>query len=129
MAEIKYRPSLSLSEIDILVLKLDGSGYDSLQGKLKLCKMKAEFGLIKPSYIASDIAPPTDAEKLGFEDSKTLSEEDKDKLLKVWETAPKTLTAKQLEIVQTHRWESGLMGEEEEKEYVRKTFGDDFKDL
>lgn len=117
MAEIKYRPSLSLSEIDILVTRLEGSGYTNLCNKLKLCKMKAEFGIIKPSYVASEIAPPTDAEKLGFEDISPPAPEDREKLFNAWRLAPKTITAKQLELVDLYRWENNMMTEEEEAAY------------
>jgi hypothetical protein len=76
--EPKYRPYLSLREIDIILSHL--TTYAPTEREListfRTLSFKASSGVINPSYVTSPIVPKFSLEGLGLSDSSAIGEED-----------------------------------------------------
>lgn len=107
MPVIKFRPSLSLNEIQHIIASLgDGSPQSTaIIASLNKMVLKAKHGIITPSH-----ATTTPEESLGFTESIHT-------LLDIWQSNPTLLTQSQLLVVQHHRYTHDMMTPQEEKEY------------
>lgn len=110
---IKFRPSLSLSEIHTLLSYIPAH-ESSLRKKLEIFTLKAQHGITQASHVATGRA--TLADSLGFtspidayQSNQTIEE-----LLQVYNTNPKVLTHAQLARVNQHRYVNDMMTPEEE---------------
>ena len=109
---IKYRPSLTLDEINIILLHLpDITEHRALINKLNIFNLKAKHGITKPSHLALD--KPSIETQLGF------STEDHtiETLMDAWKSNPSILSQSQIERIQHHRYLNDLMSPEEESQY------------
>lgn len=116
---IKYRPSLSAPEIEHIISILERPEFEgnhlNYQCLVALRKfgLKAKYGIVSPSHVASGRATLEDS--LGFGSPE--QDESIDVLLDVWKNNPSILTPAQWADVQKHRYLSDLMTPEEEAAY------------
>lgn len=112
---IKYRPSLSLDEIQFILTHPAIAAWPELESKLRTFTIKAKHGLVKPSHILS--APPKASitDELGFGSSTHMAH--MESLLKIYNEHPDLLTPSQLADVMHHRYIHDLMTPEEEQAY------------
>ena len=109
---IKYRPSLTLDEINTILLHLpDIAEHRALINKLNIFNLKAKHGITKPSHLA--LGKPSIETQLGF------SSEDHtiETLMDAWNSNPSILSQSQIERIQHHRYLNDLMSPEEESQY------------
>ncbi len=111
---IKFRPSLTLPEIEHIVELLRKHGHHENSEplhKLNLFILKARHGITAPSHAV--IGQQSLEAKLG------LAEDDRiETLLQVNNSTPKILSPSQLERVQFYRFQNNLMTSEEEDQYL-----------
>lgn len=107
---IKFRPSLSLVEINTLLSYIPPH-ESSLRKKLEIFTLKAQHGITQASHVTTGRA--TLADSLGFS-SATTSAEDIETLLNVYALNKKALSAAQLARVNQHRYVNDMMTPEEE---------------
>lgn len=117
MAQAKFRPSLTLQEINyildaISLEQTESKQYlrESVRGKLQIFSLKAKHGLVSAAYSA---APRVDiADALG--DSPV---ERREASYQLWKSNPNLCTPEQLQQAATYRYENNLMSPEEEQEF------------
>lgn len=111
---LKFRPSLSLTEIQHILHHLPPTGNDALRRKLEVFTIKAEHGIASPSHVA--IGKQSLESSLGFSADDTMAQ-----LLALYQTTPQLLSVTQLTRVQHHRYLNDLMSPEEEAQYEQRT--------
>ena len=114
-AGIKYRPSLSLSDMqfiyDTLLVQPASPQQQSILASFNKLILKAKHGITTPSHVAT--GSPTIEASLGF------SSEDHtiETLMDAWNSNPSILSQSQIERIQHHRYLNDLMSPEEESQY------------
>ena len=114
-AGIKYRPSLSLSDMqfiyDTLLVQPASPQQQSILASFNKLILKAKHGITTPSHVAT--GSPTIETQLGF------SSEDHtiETLMDAWNSNPSILSQSQIERIQHHRYLNDLMSPEEESQY------------
>ena len=109
---IKYRPSLTLDEINIILLHLpDIAEHRALINKLNIFNLKAKHGITKPSHLA--LGKPSIEASLGF----TSQDHTIETLMDAWNSNPSILSQSQIARIQHHRYLNDLMSPEEESQY------------
>ena len=117
MSSVKYRPSLSMEQINYLLNILQQhQDYQAKEITVQLWKFsqKATLSIIKPSHVTT---PKESLESsLGFSSTPSPGQ-DMSKLLEIYETTPAILSKPQLDLVNHYRYTHDLMTQEEEKAY------------
>lgn len=116
----KYRPSLSAVEIRYI---LDLCNADqraeteklstSLSSKLRVFSLKMQLGIVSASHTAAPVT--TLEERLGLE-SMTPADR-RSAAYSKYKLNPNYCSVEELKLVQTYRYENGLMSPEEESEF------------
>ena len=113
---IKYRPSLTIDEIQFIIDQInwpEHPNHGDLFRKLEIFTLKAKHGITKASHVSA--GKPSLEAQLGLATDDSI-----ETLLKV----PKDLlSVRQLAKVQHHRYLNDLMTPEEESEYERLNHG------
>jgi hypothetical protein len=108
---IKYRPSLTIEEIHIILAYLPTiPEYRPLTRKLEVFTLKATYGITQGSHITTGRASLES--QLGMAEDTTIAT-----LLDAFQSNPGLLSNKQLERVQYHRYTHDLMDKGEEHSY------------
>lgn len=111
---ITYRPSLTLAEIQFILLEIDwdkGPEYqDDLKRKLEVFTLKAKHGITRPSHVR--VGKPSKEAELGFTEDERL-----ETLLEAYQISPTSLSVRQMKLVQHHRYINDMMTPEEEAQY------------
>ena len=116
-AGIKYRPSLSLSDMqfiyDTLLVQPASPKQQAILASFNKLLLKAKHGITTPSHVAT--GSPTIEASLG------LSSEDHsiETLLDAWASNPSILSAAQIARIQHHRYTHDMMTPDEESSYER----------
>ena len=116
-AGIKYRPSLSLSDMqfiyDALLVQPASPQQQAILASFNKLLLKAKHGITTPSHVAT--GSPTIEASLGF------SSEDHsiETLLDAWASNPSILSPVQLARVQHYRYTNDMMTADEESAYER----------
>ena len=116
-AGIKYRPSLSLSDMqfiyDALLVQPASPQQQAILASFNKLLLKAKHGITTPSHVAT--GSPTIEASLGF------SSEDHsiETLLDAWASNPSILSAAQIARIQHHRYTNDMMTPDEESSYER----------
>lgn len=111
---IKFRPSLTLPEIEYLLELLQQAGQSpnaELVRKLNVFVLKARHGITAPSH--ATIGQQSIESRLGLADDNRI-----EKLLEVYQSNPRVLSPAQLKRVHFYRFQNDLMTEEEETQYL-----------
>ena len=112
---IKYRPSLSLSDMqfiyDILLTQPASPQQQTILASFHKLILKAKHGITAPSHVAT--GSPSIEASLGF------SSEDHtiETLLDAWNSNPSILSQSQIEKIQHYRYTNDLMSPSEEAQY------------
>lgn len=114
---IKYRPSLSLDEIQFILTHPAIAAWPELESKLRTFTIKAKHGLVKPSHVLSAPSKASITDDLGFGSSTASTSTHMESLLKIYNEHPDLLTPSQLADVMHHRYIHDLMTPEEEQAY------------
>lgn len=112
---IKFRPSLTLSEIQFILSLIHPTSNPELRRKLEVFTLKAEHGITKPAHVVAGVKSLE--ESLGFS---TASSTNGKMMYEIWLKYPNSLTPQQLADVQDYRFMNSLMTEEESAEYETK---------
>jgi len=117
MAKQQFRPLVTMDQLQYMIHKLNGDTNPiavKLQTYLKTFALKAGAGLVTThTTTRQDIA-----EKLGLGESSTLSPTQKREILfQQWQADPNSVSISDMELVQTYRYENGLMSEHEASEF------------
>jgi hypothetical protein len=113
---IKYRPSLTLDELQFILTHPHISSQPALAAKLNTFILKAQHGITKPSHVAT--GSPSLQESLGFTTTpQPQSPQSIQTLLTIYESTPSILSPSQLAQVQHHRYINDMMSPEEESQY------------
>lgn len=112
---IKFRPSLTLSEIQFILSLIPPTSNPELRRKLEVFTLKAEHGITKPAHVVAGVKSLE--ESLGFS---TASSTNGKMMYDIWLKYPNSLTPQQLADVQDYRFLNSLMTEEESAEYETK---------
>lgn len=129
MAETKFRPYFTISEINEIIEALKTSPTPTRLGIIRYLtgfKLKCESGILTSAYSSN----PRDSisQRLGFDptnaetaqkDKKVLQEAAYQKQL----INPKACTPHEIQMAMTHRYENNLMSEREEREYETNILG------
>lgn len=114
-AQAKFRPSLTLDEINRILSLLDPAVDRAIITQLNKFRLKAIHGIATPSHV---IVPRQSLEdSLGFGSPTTSTEQSAEQLYKIWCDHPQTLSATQLAKVQHYRYTNDMMTPEEESNY------------
>lgn len=113
---IKYRPSLSLDEIQFILTHPAIAAWPELESKLRTFTIKAKHGLVKPSHVLNAPSKGSITDELGFSSTPSPSAH-MDSLLKIYNEHPDLLTPSQLADVMHHRYIHDLMSPDEEQAY------------
>lgn len=113
---IKFRPSLTLSEIQFILSLIPPTSNPELRRKLEVFTLKAEHGITKPAHVVAGVKSLE--ESLGFTSS--ASSANAKMMYEIWLKYPNSLTPQQLADVQDYRFMNSLMSEEESAEYETK---------
>ena len=107
---LKFRPALTLAELDRILHRLEPIPDQSLINKLSVLRFKATAGITKPSHLAT--GKPSLEAQLGLEDDDTIVT-----LIEQFNRDPSVLSPSQLSRVRHHRYLSDMMSPTEEAEY------------
>lgn len=115
--QTKFRPSLTLDEINTIIAALQAAGESKLVRKLHTFTLKAQIGITSPSHVTVQRQSLEDS--LGFNSVSPLSnlEQTAEQLFEIWKTSPTSLSTSQLAKVHHHRYTNDLMTPEEESNY------------
>lgn len=117
--QTKFRPSLTLDEINTIIAALQSTGESKLVRKLHTFTLKAQVGITSPSHVT--IHKQSLEDSLGFGSSPSTSstniEQTGEQLYEIWKTSPTSLSSAQLAKVHHHRYTNDLMTPEEESNY------------
>ena len=107
---LKFRPALTLAELDRILSRLEPIPDQSLVNKLSVLRFKATSGITKPSHLAT--GKPSLEAQLGLEEDSTIIQ-----LLDQSNADPSILTQGQLSRVRHYRYLNDMMTPTEESEY------------
>lgn len=113
MAAIKFRPSLTLEEIQFLIGNVrwtDNPEQLPLLRKLEVFTLKAKHGITQASHVS--VGKQSIESSLGFTADETI-----ESLLTIYRQNPKLLSPAQLARVQYHRYTNDMMTPAEEASY------------
>ena len=115
--QTKFRPSLTLDEINTIIAALQSAGESKLVRKLHTFTLKAQIGITSPSHVT--VPKQSLEDSLGFNSVSPLSnlEQTGEQLFEIWKTSPTSLSTSQLAKVHHHRYTNDLMTPEEESNY------------
>lgn len=114
--QTKFRPSLTLDEINTIVFLLNTNGEAKLAKKLNTFILKAQIGITSPSHVT--IPKQSLEDSLGFgSDSNQSSVQSAEQLYTIWQTSPSSLSQSQLAQVSHYRYINDLMSPEEEAKH------------
>lgn len=114
--QTKFRPSLTLDEINTIIAALQPTGNTKLIRKLDIFVRKASFGITSPSHVT--IPKQSLEDSLGFgSDSNQPTIQSAEQLYTVWQTSPTSLSQSQLAQVSHYRYINDLMSSEEEAKH------------
>lgn len=117
--QTKFRPSLTLDEINTIIAALQSTGEAKLVRKLHTFTLKAQVGITSPSHVT--IPKQSLEDSLGFGSSPSTSSTNQgqtgEQLYEIWKTSPTSLSSAQLSLVAHHRYTNDLMTPEEESNY------------
>lgn len=120
-AQTKYRPSLSLTEIQTIISSLHQTGGNAtLIRKLDTFIKKASIGITAPSHVTYSAPKQSLEDSLGFGSDSTSSNQSNesiDSLYTIWQNSPSALSPTQLATVNHYRYINDLMSPEEESKY------------
>ena len=124
-SETKYRPLFSIAElqtaVDFLTRHLNEDEAKMLYAKLSVFLLKAKVGAVKPSH-TKEIKRTMLEQIEGTEHKIDYAAARKELYDRSVSNPGLILSASELEMIQTYRWEMGLMKEEERAEYENKMF-------
>lgn len=112
--QTKFRPSLTLDEINTIVLLLNANGESKLAKKLNTFILKAQIGITAPSHVT--IPKQSLEDSLGFGDP-IETNASAEQLYTIWQTSPSSLSQSQLAQVSHYRYINDLMSPEEESKH------------
>lgn len=114
--QTKFRPSLTLDEINTIISALQPTGNNQLIRKLDLFVRKASIGITSPSHVT--IPKQSLADSLGFgsesNQSSNAIHQTIEQLYTIWQTSPSSLSQSQLAQVSHYRYVNDMMTPEEE---------------
>lgn len=120
MAEVKYRPSLTLAQINYLLSLTQSDEREVTQtlrektiASLKIFSLKADAGLTSHSHLSGRRKTTLDI----LSDSSETRAQERERLYNLWEESPDLVTREELEKVDLYRYENDLMSPEEEEIY------------
>ena len=114
-AQAKFRPSLTLDEINRILSLLDPAADRAIITQLNKFRLKAIHGIATPSHV---VVPRQSLEdSLGFGSSTAATEQSAEQLYTIWLDHPQTLSQNQLVKVHHYRYTNDLMSPEEESNY------------
>lgn len=109
--EKRYRPSVTLAELQAIIAALDPAENSALIKKLKLLEFKVTNGMTQESY-----APVT-------KDGRSLLPEEKREAAYIeWQTSPETCTEATMKLADLHRYTHDLMTPPEKDAYEKSQF-------
>ena len=112
MSGIKFRPSLTLEEIQTILLHLpEIPEHLSIINKLNIFVLKARHGITQPSHLAT--GKQSIESQLGFSSQDHTIET----LLDAWNSNPSILSQAQILRIQHHRYTHDMMSPSEEYQY------------
>lgn len=112
----KFRPSLTIDEINTIVFLLNASGEAKLAKKLNTFILKAQIGITAPSHVTIPKQSLEDSLGFGSESSNTMHQTI-EQLYTIWQTSPSSLSQSQLAQVSHYRYINDLMSSEEEAKH------------
>lgn len=118
MAQQKFRPSLTIQEINYIldILSLDTREAteklnDSIKKQLSIFALKARIGAVNASHTSR-------SERVSIEDALDDSPAARrESAYRLWQSNPYLCTAEQQRLAATYRYENDLMSPEEESAY------------
>lgn len=113
--QTKFRPSLTLDEINTIVFLLNANGEAKLAKKLNTFILKAQIGITAPSHVT--IPKQSLEDSLGFGESTQATNQTIEQLYTIWQTSPSSLSQSQLAQVSHYRYINDLMSSEEEAKH------------
>ena len=117
--QTKFRPSLTLDEINTIISALQSTGESKLVRKLHTFTFKAQIGITSPSHVT--VPKQSLEDSLGFGTSQSSSSTNQgqtgEQLYEIWKTSPSSLSSSQLDKVHHYRYTNDLMTPEEESNY------------
>lgn len=115
--QTKFRPSLTLDEINTIVFLLNANGESKLAKKLNTFLLKAQIGITSPSHVT--IPKQSLEDSLGFGESNQSSSSNQtiEQLYTIWQSSPASLSQSQLAQVSHYRYINDLMSSEEEAKH------------
>lgn len=112
---IKYRPSLTLDEIQFILTHPHIAVQPELASKLHTFILKAQHGITKPSHLV--LGKQSLESTLGFASEDHTIET----LLDAWQSNPSILSQSQIAKVQHYRYTHDLMSPSEESAYEEQS--------
>jgi hypothetical protein len=124
----KYRPALTEDALKELYASCPAG---ETKEYLKQYLIKIGVGITGASYFLTSPAKPTVEDSLGFTSDSDVSQiefksyasQNPAELYQKWLQDPLTITASELETVQTYRYENDMMDDAEEAAYFNKLMG------
>lgn len=113
--QTKFRPSLTLDEINTIVFLLNANGEAKLAKKLNTFILKAQIGITAPSHVT--IPKQSLEDSLGFGSETISTNQTIEQLYTIWQTSPASLSQSQLAQVSHYRYINDLMSPEEESKH------------
>lgn len=113
--QTKFRPSLTIDEINTIVFLLNANGEAKLAKKLNTFILKAQIGITAPSHVT--IPKQSLEDSLGFGESNQSTNQTIEQLYTIWQTSPTSLSQSQLAQVSHYRYINDLMSSEEEAKH------------
>lgn len=113
--QTKFRPSLTLDEINRILSLLDPAHDKAIITQLNKFRLKAIHGIATPSHV---VVPRQSLEdSLGFGTTTPTTEQSGEQLYTIWLEHPKSLSAAQIAKVHHYRYTNDHMTPEEEANY------------
>lgn len=114
--QTKFRPSLTLDEINTIISALQPTGNNQLIRKLNTFTLKAQIGITAPSHVTIPKQSLEDSLGFGYGSSNAIHQT-AEQLYTIWQTSPSSLSQSQLVQVSHYRYTNDLMSPEEESNY------------
>lgn len=121
--QAKFRPSLSLEEIQYLIVNLNTASSPvavSVRSKLQLLTAKVNLGLTKPAFITS---PKEDIMNQLGESNQTPAQKRESAYIK-YHSNPAACTDEEVKLAKTYMYNNNMMTATEREAYEEEFFGD-----
>lgn len=125
----KYRPSLTIEEIQLILVMLDTmTNMDTvvkLRAKLRILLTKVDLGVANPAYTTDPKPGLLSRLGMGQEDDVAMSPQQKREAAYIkYKGMPSSCSDYEVDLAQTYMYENNMMMPEEREAYEIKYFGD-----